>query len=188
MGYFRHKLDRARSRDLRNAARRRQACALIHCPALISPGNTESPAGNFRRYAVKGVLQDSQHHSGIFVAAGELSRSGELWRDEYERLGRALNWFNANLIIPKGVPRKAIFWFKPSAAECHWRTYEIVRLLRLYGYTVWMLEARRPGRIVYEDELQVAVLPFAPRAWERTEPNWPWDAFTAPAVPAGIDS
>jgi hypothetical protein len=128
---------------------------------------------------VKGIDEDSQHDRGIFVAAGELRRSGELWQDEFDRLGRALKWFNTNLIVPKGIPPRAIFWFKPDARECHWRTYEIVRLLRLYGYTVWMLEARRLGRVVYEDDVQVAALPFAARAWRRGEPHWPWNDTTA---------
>jgi hypothetical protein len=177
MGYFRHKLDRARSRAALDDARQSQARALAAAPAFVRASRSDArPHSSYLRYAVRGIHEDSQHHRGIFVAAGELHRSGELWQDEYDRLRRALNWFNANLIVPKGVAPRAIFWFKPAAHECHLRMYEIARLLRLYGYTVWSFEARRPGRVVYEDDLQVAALPFAARAWERREPTWPWEA------------
>ena len=184
MGYFRRKLDRARCRTATYTARNRQGCAFVATSADVAPAADEAPAaGDYRRFVVKGIDPDSQHHRGIFIAAGDLKEAGELWREEYERLSRALTWFNRNLIVPRGVPPRAIYWFKPSADDCHRRTYEIVRLLRLYGYTVWMLQARRPGRVVYEDDLQVGAIPFTVRDWQRGEPEWSLPT-SAPAGPA----
>lgn len=179
MGYFRHKLDRARSRDAVNTTLRRQSRALTAAPSYVcaSPDEIHRPCA-YRRYAVKGIDPDSQHHRGLFIAAGELGRSGELWQDEAERLRRALNWFNTNLTVPKGIPPRAIFWFKPDAEDCHRRAYEIVRLLRAYGYVVWVYQSARPGRVVYDDAQQVAVVPFSVREWTRTEPVWAWESAT----------
>ena len=192
MGYFQHKLDRARRGAAAHAARRRQSRALVTSGAVFPPSDGDAvPVAGYRRYAVPGIDPDSQHHRGIFVAAGELERSGELWDHEFKRLRRALTWFNTNLCVPKGVSLKAIYWFKPSATACHWHAYEIIRLLQAYGHNVWMLEARRPGRILYEDELQIGALPYAAKEWAWTEPTWPWagagDA-TAAARPAGAGS
>ena len=189
MGYFRHKLDRARCRAQSASARLRKSHALVAAGVVLRQPHTEAaPPTRYRRYAVKGIDPDSQHQRGIFIAAGELKRSGELWDEEYQRLSRALAWFNTNLIVPRGVPPKAIFWFKPAASDCQRHAYEIVRLLRLYGYTVWAIEARRPGRVVYEDDLQVAALPFAAKEWEWGEPCWPWMEATGALAAAGSRS
>jgi hypothetical protein len=184
MGYFRHKLDRARSRGAVNHTLRRQAQALTATPLFVRTSPSENlPIARYRRFAVRGIHQDSQHHRGLFCAAGELQSSNTLWREDAERLGRALHWFNTNLVVPKNIPSRAIFWFKRDADQCHRRTYEIVRLLRGNGYTVWTFEAVRTGRVVYEDDLQVAAVPFAPKAWTRAEPGWEWETATARDVP-----
>jgi len=175
MGYLRHKLDRARSRDSVTNSLRRQCHAATAAPSFVAASPTENrPPTTYRRFAVRGIDHDSQHHRGLFCAAGELQRSDTLWRDDAERLRRALNWFDTNLLVPRGIPSRAIFWFKHDADDCHRRTYEIVRLLRENGYTVWAFESARPGRVVYEDERQIAVVPFAPKTWARAEPRWAW--------------
>jgi hypothetical protein len=179
MGYFRHKLNRARSRDAIDRTLRRQSVALTAAPSYVStsPDEIRLPCV-YRRYVVKGIDPDSQHHRGLFMAADELRNSDALWHDEAERLRRALNWFNTNLTVPKGIPPRAIFWFKPDAEDCRRRAYEIVRLLRAYRYAVWVYEAVRPGRVIYDDAQQVAVVPFSVRGWTRTEPVWAWEPAT----------
>ena len=51
-------------------------------------------------------------------------------------------------------------WFKPAAREHILRIRDIVAILENHGVTTKMLVTRRPGYVVYEDEHQVAAIPF----------------------------
>lgn len=73
----------------------------------------------------------------------------------------AFDWFNRHLAVPRGLPQEAVCWFRSDAAECVDRLRALVEAYRVVDRTVWMLTARRPGRIVYVDRHQVAAVPFA---------------------------
>ena len=65
-----------------------------------------------------------------------------------------------NVEAPEDSDPRAIFWFKPTATEAIRMLWGLAQLLRGHGYHVEMLTTDRPGYIVYEDDLQVAAIPF----------------------------
>jgi hypothetical protein len=87
---------------------------------------------------------------------------------EETRLAEALRWFDAHLEKPDRFARsrrphreaKAICWFKPGAAEHLARIREVQHILDSYGIFVEAITSRRPGYVVYEDEVQIAACPF----------------------------
>jgi hypothetical protein len=60
---------------------------------------------------------------------------------------------------PRLRESKAIFWFKFSATECRRRVDRLARQLSALGIAVESTETTEPGRIVYEDDLQIAAIP-----------------------------
>jgi hypothetical protein len=56
---------------------------------------------------------------------------------------------------------RAVFLFKSDAIECTRRIWDLVHALRELDVHVEMQVFEKPGRIVYEDALQVAALPWA---------------------------
>ena len=96
---------------------------------------------------------------GVFAAAGELLESGELEPDTARALQDVCDWFNDNLPVPGGIDRRdAVFLFKSNAVECTRRIWELVWILREAGFVAEMQKTTRPGRVVYEDAYQVAVV------------------------------
>lgn len=108
---------------------------------------------------------------GVFSAAYDVRSHHEtpLW--QIEELMRHLRWFGANLDAPQRFNRTkskgyyhrngmAICWFKPEATEHIAKIHEMTVILEEHGYAVRMIRTRRPGYIVYEDEFQVAAVPF----------------------------
>lgn len=59
-------------------------------------------------------------------------------------------------------------WFKEDASELLEMAIRYTRLLDRYGVPWAELRTRNPGRIVYEDEVQVVAVPFA------HETDWPF--------------
>lgn len=53
-----------------------------------------------------------------------------------------------------------ICWFKPCAIEHLQKMYEMIDILEEYHVYVWPVRCSKPGYIVYEDDEQVAVVPF----------------------------
>lgn len=83
-------------------------------------------------------------------------------------------WFNANLTSPKrlawssrpNAPNRAISWFKLAAAEHIAHMRELVALLEHKDIAVEELRTDKPGYIVYEDEHQIAAIPFTNETFE----------------------
>jgi hypothetical protein len=98
-------------------------------------------------------------------SAGHDSRDGAL----HEELDQAFQWFDDNLEAPKRFSRSerrhangtAISWFKDSAVECVSQLRTICRVLDAHGIPTEMLTSSRPGYIVFEDQQQVAAVPFS---------------------------
>ena len=112
---------------------------------------------------------ESQERKGIFQAcrdlrdAEQLDGGTEAWADAL------FAWFGAHLPQPArlawssrpNAPRRALSWFRVSAAEHVLRARELASLLELCGLQVDVLRTERPGYILYEDEWQVVAMPFA---------------------------
>lgn len=114
------------------------------------------------RFAVSQRDKDSGCPMGIFQAAIEMRDSVDTHPDLVKRLHDFREWFNENLGAPDGdeLESRAIFWFKSDAQECLRRVWQLVSALREGGYVVEEVTCTRPGRIVFEDEHQVAAIPF----------------------------
>ncbi|MGW1373241.1 hypothetical protein ACWD6P_03045 [Streptomyces sp. NPDC002446] len=121
-------------------------------------GTTRSPHGHF---------------PGIFALANGLARDGRLTDEQY-RFWRAGNdWYDAHYANPSDVDPTvydrelnpgAVAWFKTTAVHLLERVDGYLDLLAQHGVPCERLESAAPGRIVYEDEDQVVVVPVAPPA------------------------
>lgn len=122
----------------------------------------------FIRFVVLVRDQDSHRLTGVFHAAYQLRDRGVLDSREDSQCDALLEWFNRNLPIPirftrsrrLKAPSKAICWFKAKAGKFINRVQELVTLLERNGVPTEMLRTQRPGFVVYEDQYQVAAVPF----------------------------
>ena len=122
----------------------------------------------FIRFAISARHERSGQGTGIFSALYALERHGELAPYELEWFRAAETWFNEHLRRPDrlawssrpNAPKRAITWFKASATDHVTRMRELVALLEHKAIAVDEFHSERPGYIVYEDEHQVAAMPF----------------------------
>ena len=107
---------------------------------------------------------DSGRPQGVFQAAVTLRDQGEIRDVDRDELNGIMEWFERNLpgrrAFGSRLPAHAIFWFKASHHEVIRRAWQLVNLLRRYDMPVEMVKTVRPGRVVYEDEMQVAAVPW----------------------------
>lgn len=97
-----------------------------------------------------------------------LGRSGKLSADEHEQWRAGNDWFNEAYLDPTTVDvtvydRKinplAAAWFKSSATHLVERVPMYLAILRDHGVDCVRRESRNPGRIIYEDDVQIVVVP-----------------------------
>ncbi len=98
---------------------------------------------------------------GLFYASEALRAEFDLPDYAYELLDDSLNWFNANLHVPRlGAQRgRPIFWFRTEANECLAQIWNLVALFNEEGLYVEHRTTLRPGHIVYHDNHQIAAIP-----------------------------
>jgi hypothetical protein len=159
MGYFKRKLDRGRARD---------AIQEMHDAALEegewapwSEEKARQPKASFLRFAIGETSPISDRRWGLFSAAYILLGRPHLGEAERNAIQGELDWFSENLHAPDVDSDKAIFLFKSDAGECTRRIWHLVALLREAGYAAEMQVVENPGKVVYEDEHQVAVVPWS---------------------------
>jgi hypothetical protein len=120
------------------------------------------------RFVVLVKDEDSQRLRGVFQAAYDLRDSKRLADEEQQSLVTALKWFSQNLSIPTRFSRStrphrhsnAISWYKDHAAEHIARMRQLVAVLERHDVRTQMLVTDRPGYVVYEDDYQIAAVPF----------------------------
>ncbi|MFE2206691.1 hypothetical protein [Streptomyces rubiginosohelvolus] len=108
------------------------------------------------------------HFPGIFALANGLAREGRL-SDEQHRFWRAGNdWYDAAYTDPSRVDPSvydpdvnpgAVAWFKGTATHLLDRIPGYLALLAAHGVPCERLESADPGRVVYEDDVQIVVVP-----------------------------
>jgi hypothetical protein len=115
----------------------------------------------YLRFVTKGIDEDSHKQKGVFMAAYELLDSGDLSKDEWQRVRTTLDWFSQHLPNPSKDfnPSRAIFWFKSEAKDSVKRVWELVAILREHGHFVEVFKCRRLANIRYRDSFQVAAYP-----------------------------
>ena len=107
-------------------------------------------------------------HIGVFGLANSLARSGQLSASEMLVWRTAGDWINKTCTNPTDtypeaydddVNPLATAWFKASATHLIEGVSQHLDLLKSYGIACVRVEAGDPGRIIYEDHLQVLVVP-----------------------------
>jgi hypothetical protein len=115
----------------------------------------------FVRFVVGSEGQHHKERTGILTEARFLRERGELTAEEDVRLAELYAWFNEHVLVPPfstgGFPRDAVSWFKDDAGEPVTRMWDVVTLLREHGVEVRLLRSAKPGRVLYEDRVQVLV-------------------------------
>ena len=122
----------------------------------------------FVRFVIPIRHEDSHCMTGVIQAAYRLRERGLLSDGEEKLFDGIRCWFNRHLPVPRRFSRSrrphahrnAVCWFKVQAEECLDRMRELAALLQRKGVATEVLETQRPGYIVYEDDYQVAAVPF----------------------------
>ena len=130
----------------------------------------------FIRFVVSERHQQSDQERGVFSALYDLEDRGQLLPYELHWFRAAEAWFNENLNRPKrlarsdrpNAPERAITWLKLTATEHISKMRELAALLEHKDILVRELRTDRPGYIVYEDDHQVAAIPFSRDTFNRS--------------------
>ncbi|WP_327228434.1 hypothetical protein OG229_37225 [Streptomyces platensis] len=109
------------------------------------------------------------HFPGVFALANGLAREGRL-SDEQYRFWRAGNdWYDAQYPNPSHADPSvydhdrnpgAVAWFKATAGHLIERVDGYLEILAAHEVACERVESTDPGRVVYEDEVQVVVVPW----------------------------
>lgn len=121
------------------------------------------------RFVTSSIDEHSGKRRGVFQAVADLRYANELTDYELEELTALREWFNNHLDAPDRFSRsqranaapKAISWYKSSATEYISRMHAMCRILKEHGVTTEMITSTRPGYIVFEDDHQIAAVPFS---------------------------
>ncbi len=119
---------------------------------------------DFFRFVVVQQHGEKKKHLSIFVTVERIIKSHAMTYDDERALRELERWFDKNLVSPKRFDRAAaIFWFKPhvAGATALWeKSIALAELLEKYGYRLEIVSTSRPGKIVYDDDVQIAAVPF----------------------------
>lgn len=111
----------------------------------------------------------SGREKGLFQAMGSLQDAGELFEYEEHLQKEIYQWFGKNLKVPRAqsagsgyhAKPRAISWFKTCATEHIEKMRQYAQILESHDVQVTQVTTERPGSIVYEDEHQIAAIPFS---------------------------
>ncbi|MFC7908789.1 hypothetical protein [Streptomyces nigra] len=113
---------------------------------------------------------DRGRFTGVFGLVNNLAREGRL-SEEQEAFRRLNNkWYDAAYTDPSTVDATvyddefnpgAAAWFKPSATHLLARVPGYLEILAAQGVDCQVLRSTDPGRVVYEDDVQIVVVPYA---------------------------
>ena len=113
--------------------------------------------------------QSGREETGIFRAADYVRDFSEISAEEKESLQKLIKWFDENLPVPefyddpakRSEVQHTYFWFKISATEFLDQMNLLTAILAGNGVKVEKLLAEKaPGKLVFEDYCQIAVVPF----------------------------
>lgn len=112
--------------------------------------------------------EDSGRKMGLFMAMQQLRDNNELYDYEEELVSQLHSWFNIYLDAPPVQASEsnyyktpmAISWFKSTASKHISKMREFGHILEAHNIYVTELKTERPGKILYEDNYQIAAVPF----------------------------
>lgn len=115
----------------------------------------------FIRFETRYRCDGSARPLGVFRTAGKVAERTDLDKWTRDWLVDRTEWFNEHLPAPRqaNLDCKAVFWFCPQTEMVH-EVWDLVAALREIGVTVEQRWTQMPGKIVYEDEFQIAAIPF----------------------------
>jgi len=154
MGSFRRRHVHARDRALLERIRERGR-AWFPLPDV----SVQKRACWYLRFAALEDHADSGQPIGIFVAAYRAVEDETIEPELAARIWTELRWFSDHLRAIKPDTRRAVFFFKADASEHTRRVWILAELLREHGTIVHVTKVRSPGRIVRQDDHQVAAIP-----------------------------
>ena len=112
-------------------------------------------------------------HTGVFVLTNILGYAERLTPDEHATWRAGNDWYNAAYPNPTDTdptiydvtanPR-ATAWFKESATHLLDRVPPYLAILSAHGVECVRIESDDPGRVIYEDDVQIVVVPHDPTA------------------------
>lgn len=159
MGYFKRPLRRSEAQADRLAflepARELPPHAWRRCGPAVRPA-----ADSFLRFVVE---QPGDGAVGLFRCCELLESAEDLPASARSQARAAFRWFTKHLPVPRRLPRNAVCWFRAGAAESLGRIRVLIEVYRMVGRPVWMQATRTPGRVVYQDEYQVAAVAYRDR-------------------------
>ncbi len=120
------------------------------------------------RFVVEKKDTKSGRNMGLFMAMDELHESKSLYIYEQKQEDELYKWFKKHLKVPRvqssasnhHTKSGAISWFKISASEYINKMRAYGQILEAHDILVKQFTTERPGNIVYEDEHQIAAIPF----------------------------
>lgn len=113
-------------------------------------------------------LRDYHSHQQMGVIRAAWYVEDQMGYADWAHLEWLVCWLNRNLRVPhrfsrsrkRHAQKKAICWFKDAAERPLRKVRQIAAILERYDVSTQMLTTTRPGYIVYEDDFQVAAIPF----------------------------
>ncbi|WP_435195222.1 hypothetical protein [Streptomyces sp. NRRL F-5630] len=134
-------------------------------------GMNDSDSGAVQYVRFQAPHRNSRgHFTGVFGLVNNLAREGKL-SDEQENFRRRNNsWYDAAYTDPSTVDPHvydheinpgAAAWFKPSATHLLARVSGYLEILSAHGIDCRALRSVDPGRVIYEDDVQIVVVPHA---------------------------
>ncbi|MEV3855878.1 hypothetical protein AB0J38_16330 [Streptomyces sp. NPDC050095] len=129
--------------------------------------DTNSASGDYVRF--QSTQPDARgRYVGVFGLINNLAKQGRLSADQ-EAFRRANNdWYDAAYPDPSTVDPTvydaetnpgAHAWFKPTATHLIERVPGYLSVLAAHGVDCRQVRSADPGRIVYEDDVQIVVVP-----------------------------
>ncbi|WP_458110993.1 hypothetical protein M1D88_11350 [Arthrobacter sp. R1-13] len=118
--------------------------------------------GNFQRFHANYVGRTGVG-VGVFVAVDHLRRTGRLSEQEIVLHALTDDWFQQNLPNPPfyddGNSIGAVTWFREASEEMTDRLQPLLSILDSKGVAWERSVSADPGKVVYEDQWQVGVIP-----------------------------
>lgn len=122
----------------------------------------------FIRFITTYIDADGNTQTGVFQAAAYIRNHPQTRTEDVYILEELRGWFNWYLTAPDQFTKRktsketgtALSWYRDTASEHISKMYELARICESYGIIFQTVKRIDPGYIVYEDEYQVAAIPY----------------------------
>ena len=125
----------------------------------------------FLRFTIEEIELDTGRQKGIFTLAYEILKEKDVPKEQEKLICDLIKWFEKNLLIPTKFSKKkndshkntqGISWIKSDSTDTITKLWSLKSLIEELGYSINVIKAQNPGKIVYQDSKQVIALPYGP--------------------------